>query len=217
MIESTEKDEKVKLNRCIAAVLCAPLILSMGCVSTHKLIHSGADPEWSGEPKQRVLVVGLEQRKYRVPFEDTFVEELRSRGIDAVGSYRYAPEVTFFDEVSEVDRVLEEAGVDSVLTVRAEGLREANNDVWAAAYTASWFLVDDFQDRRDVRRVVAGAAAVDNIDADTFGIEIEFWDAESYRSIWVGKTDTYDAGRIEQSVAALADVVLGELRSKGML
>ena len=54
-------------------------------------------------------------------------------------------------------------------------------------------------------------------DADSFGIEIEFWDASTFRSMWVGKTDTYDAGSVQQSVNALADVVVAELQSKGML
>ena len=198
-------------------VILTALVAAGGCTSSHKLIHSGADPQWVGEPKQRVLVVGLEQRKYRVPFEDNFVDELKGRGIDAVASYRYAPDAKFFDSVDEVESVLKETGVDSVITVRAEGLREANNDLWAAAYAASWFFIDDSSVRRDVRRTVAGAAAIDNADADSFGIEIEFWDASTFRSMWVGKTDTYDAGSVQQSVNALADVVVAELQSKGML
>ena len=198
-------------------IAIALLIFVAGCTSSHKLIHSGADPEWVGAPKQRVLVVGLHERKYRIPFEDNFTAELMSRGIDAVASYRYAPDAEFFDSMEEVEVVLNETAVDSVISVRAEGLREANNDFWGAAYAASWFLIDDYQTRRDVRRVVAGGAAVDNMDADSFGIEIEFWDASTYRSMWVGKTDTYDAGSIQQSVSALADVVVAELQSLGML
>lgn len=193
------------------------LAAATGCTSSHKLIHSSADPQWAGGPKQRVLVVGLEERKYRIPFEDYFTVELQSRGIDAVASYRFASDATFFDSVEEVESVLQETNVDSVLTVRAEGMREANNELWTAAYSAAWFFIDDPEVRRDVRRAVAGAAAIDNADADSFGIEIEFWDATTYRSMWVGKTDTYDAGSVQQSVAALADVVVGELRSRGML
>ena len=64
---------------------------------------------------------------------------------------------------------------------------------------------------------MAGGAAIDNIDADSFGIEIEFWDAATSRSMWVGKTDTYDPGSLQQSVSALADVVIAELRENGML
>lgn len=198
-------------------VLLAALAVTAGCSSTHKLVHSGADPQWAGEPKVRVLVVGLQERNYRIPFEDNFTAELMSRGIDAIASYRYAPNATFFDSEAEVERVLRETGVDSVLTVHAEGIREANNATWDAAYSAAWFLVDDYQTSRDLRRVVAGGAAIDNIDADTFGIEIEFWDASTYRSIWVGKTDTYDAGSVQQSVSALADLVVNELQGKGML
>ena len=125
-------------------VLLAIAVLASGCSSSHKLIHSGADPEWAGTAKTRVLIVGQEHRKYRIPFEDEFAAELRSRGIDAVASYRHAPDTTFFDSAEEVDQVLVETGVDSVLTVRTTGLREANNEAWGAAYTAAWFLIDDW-------------------------------------------------------------------------
>lgn len=189
----------------------------VACGSTHQLKHSAKDPEWLGEPFERILVVGLAERKYRIPFEDTFAAELRSMGIDAVASYRSVPDPTSLDNPAEVEKILASTGVDSVLTVRAEGFREAHNEAWGIAYAATWFLIDDYQTRRDVRRVVAAGAAIDNMDAARYGVETELWNAANYRSVWVGKTDTYDAGDLREVVSSYADVVVSELRAKALI
>ena len=193
------------------------LLTVAACTSTHQLSHSAVDPEWRGDPHQRILIVGLEVRKYRLPFEDTMAAELRGLGIAAIASYRDAPDPRQFDDVDEVERILKSSGADAVLTVRAEGFREANNDAWGAAYAATWFLVDDFQTRRDLRRAIAGGAAIDNMDAAHYGVEAEFWDAATYRSLWVGKTDTYDAGDLDEVVSVYADVVVAELQANGLI
>jgi hypothetical protein len=102
----------------------AATLLLVACTptSTHQLKHTAKDPEWAGEPFQRILVVGLQERKYRISFEDTFSAELRGRGLDAVASYRSVPDPTDLDSREEVERVLASTGVDAVLTVSAEGL-----------------------------------------------------------------------------------------------
>lgn len=193
------------------------LLMAAACTSTHQLSHSALDPEWSGDPHQRILIIGLEERKYRIPFEDAMAAELRIRGIDAVASYRDFPDPRKFDDINEVERLLSATEADAVLTVRAEGFREANNDAWAAAYAVTWFLVDDYQTRRDLRRVVATGAAIDNVDAAHYGVEAEFWDAATYRSIWVGKTDTYDAGDLDEVVTAYANIIVEELRTNRLI
>jgi hypothetical protein len=112
--------------------------------------------------------------------------------------------------------MLASTGVDGVLTVRAEGFREANNQAWGAAYAVTWFLVDDPFDRRALNRVIGAGAAVDNLDAAHYGVETELWNAATQRSVWVGKTDTYDAGDLKEVVATYADVVVDELSAKSL-
>jgi hypothetical protein len=36
-------------------------------------------------------------------------------------------------------------------------------------------------------------------------------------SVWVGKTDTYDAGDLKQLVASYADAVVDGLKDKGLI
>ena len=63
--------------------------------------------------------------------------------------------------------------------------------------------------RMSVRLSASGAG--DNLDASNYGVEAELWSAASHNSVWVGKTDTYDAGELHEVVSTYADVVVGEL------
>jgi hypothetical protein len=201
------------------AFLGAATMLLVACssTSTHQLKHTAKDPEWAGEPFQRILVVGLQERKYRIPFEDTFSAELRARGFDAIASYRSVPDPTDLDSPEEVEKILASTGVDAVLTVSAEGLRQANDQAWDVAYAVTWHLIDDPFLRRDVRRVIGAGAAVDNLNAAHYGVEAELWSAANHRSIWVGKTDTYDAGELQELVSSYADVVIEELSNNKLI
>jgi hypothetical protein len=97
------------------------LLVACTSTSTHQLKHTAKDPEWTGEPFQRILVVGLQERKYRIPFEDTFSAELRGRGFDAVASYRSVPDPTDLDSPEEVassyaDVVIEKLSKNKLIT-----------------------------------------------------------------------------------------------------
>ena len=201
------------------SLVCAATLLLMACTatSTHQLKHTAKDPEWTGEPFERILVVGLHEPKYRIPFEDSFSAELRSRGFDAIASYRSVPDPTALDSPEEVENILASTGVDAVLTVSAEGLRQANDQAWDTAYAVAWHLIDDPFLRRDVRRVIGAGAAVDNLNAAHYGVEAELWSAANHRSIWVGKTDTYDAGELQEVVSTYADLVVEELSKNKLI
>ena len=79
-------ERKMKFLLFFGAVVVA--LTACATSSTHQLIHSAKDPEWSGEPFQRILIVGLQERQYRIPFEDTFAAELRSRGASRTSNSR---------------------------------------------------------------------------------------------------------------------------------
>ncbi|MEP4149279.1 MAG: hypothetical protein ABJL54_18815 [Halioglobus sp.] len=198
---------------------CAVALLLAACASTstHKLIHTAKDPEWAGEPFARILVVGLSELKYRIPFEDTFSAELRRRGFDVIASYRSMPDAAALDSPEEVEDILTTTGADAVLTVSAKGFREANDEAWGTASSIAWYLIDDPFLRRDVRRVIGAGAAVDNLNAAHYGVEAELWNAANHWSVWVGRTDTYDAGELQEVLSTYADLVVDELSKNKLI
>jgi hypothetical protein len=65
-----------------------------------------------------------------------------------------------------------------------------------------------------VHRVIGAGAAVDNLNASHYGVEAELWSAANHRSIWVGKTDTYDPGDLQEVVSTYVDVGIDEPTNK---
>lgn len=202
----------------LKSMLFIGVLSLIACSSTYKLSHSASDPNWQGKSKKRIMVVGLAEWQYRIPFENTFVMELKSRGIDAVASHKRAPDTSSFDSEKEVEQIVRAEKVDGILTVQRKEFRQANNAAWGAAYLATWFLTDNYQTRRDARRVIAAGQIIDNLDAANYAVEIEFWDAETFRSLWVGKTEIFDAGESNaEFIKPFADIVIGELKTRGMM
>jgi len=194
-----------------------PLVLLAGCATSVRLQDSAVDPTWTGSTPERVMVIGLAERRYRNPFERTFVDELQSRGYDAVASVQYTPALSDFDDDDKFDQIIAASGADSLLSVKAVGVREANNDAWGAAYIAAALFSDNYRDYRDMRRLITVGAVADNVSAASYGIEVQFFDVRSGQMIWTAKTRTFDAGSLDDMVVRLADLIIDDLVSKGVI
>lgn len=200
----------------ILTVLIATLSL-FGCATKMSMTDSAVDSNWEGDSPQKVMIVGLAERRYRTPFESAFVDELRSRGFEAVTSAAYAPVLSDLEDESKINDILAQSGADSLMTVQAVDVREANNDAWAVAYIAGALFADNYQESRGMRALVAAGALADNASAANYGIEIQFFDTKTDRMIWTGKTKTFDAGDLDDLVILLADVIVDDLSAKGVL
>lgn len=188
-----------------------------GCATSVKLQDSAVDPDWSGSTPERVMVIGLDERRYRNPFEYTFVEELQSRGFDAVASARFAPALGDFDDDEKFDQIIAASGADSLLSVKAVGVRQANNEAWSAAYLAAALFADNYSEYRDMRRLITVGTVADNVSAASYGIEVQFFDVRSGQMIWTAKTRTFDAGDLDDIVVRLADLIIDDLVANGVI
>src|SRR4051812_20795114 len=88
-----------------------------GCAST-SLDDSWKDPNYSGGPVSKVLVVGVStQAKVRQDFEETFAQALNRKGVQAVASYTLIPENGKIPE-DALQKAIEKTGADAVLITR---------------------------------------------------------------------------------------------------
>jgi len=200
----------------VITTLIFTLLLS-ACSTSMKLADSAVDKNWDGTPPKKVMIIGLAERRYRTPFESAFVDELRSRGYDAVTSTAYAPVLADLDDENKIEDIIKLSNVDSAMTVKATGFREPNNNAWAVAYVASMLFAENRQEAKGMRALVAGAALADNVAAAHYGLEIQFFDVKSDRLIWTAKTKTFDAGDMDDMVILLADLIINDLAAKGVI
>lgn len=214
--ESQADSQRINFSSSYERFLCERWYwrFSAGCTTTLSISDSAVDPEWQGEAPDRVMIIGLDERRYRTPFESTFAAELRSRGFDAVTSTAYAPMLEDFEDSARFDAIMQQANADSVMTVKAVGFREPNNTAWSVAYIAAALLAENYQQSRGMRAMVAAGALADNTAAAHYGLEVQFFDVKSDRMIWTAKTKTFDGGNL---VIRFADVMIDDLIAKGVI
>jgi hypothetical protein len=104
------------MKRCILSLSILLSILS-GCATTD-LTNSWKDPQYSGGPITKVLVVGIStQTGVRRAFEETFAQALTKQGVQAVASYTV---ISADGQVAEdvLKKAVEQTGVDGILITR---------------------------------------------------------------------------------------------------
>lgn len=108
----------MKLSRPVRLGIAALSLAALAsCAASTQLTSSWADPAAQNRNFKKVVVVGVTPKSAtRRMYEDTFAAELRSRGIDAVGSYTFANEGQL-DKDAAIAK-LKEIGADGVVVAR---------------------------------------------------------------------------------------------------
>jgi hypothetical protein len=97
-------------------------------------MSSWTDPDVKPAPVQSIVVVGLSGDPItRRLFEDTFSEELRNRGNDAVAGHTFLPE-TMESHPDSALALLRSKGFDAVLTARSMGVQTEETEVVGTPY-----------------------------------------------------------------------------------
>ena len=118
-------------NRRSSLLLCtaAAALALLGCVSAPTSLDAQwVNPQFAGKPPLRsVLVMGItKDPTNRRIFEDQMVAQLGTRGVKAVPSYRFAPDVGAVEQV-KLEQAVKQAGVSGVLLSRVVNVTEQLN------------------------------------------------------------------------------------------
>ena len=122
------------------------LLTLTSCAATSQLTTSWADPGAANRSLKKVVIVGATPNAAaRRMYEDTFANDLRARGIDAIPSYSVAGEGQLSKE--EASAKLKELGADGVIVTRLVDKESYENyypptySTYAApsAYYGGWY------------------------------------------------------------------------------
>jgi hypothetical protein len=98
--------------------LLACVLLLLGCGGGTALLRTWSEPVSSASPVGRLAVLGMSPHpQVRATFEETFVSQLRERGIDAVEAHRLAAEPEA--DRASLQALVAEQALDAVLTAVA--------------------------------------------------------------------------------------------------
>lgn len=195
-------------------VTASSALALLGCASApHRVAEEHVSPDFAGRAYGNLLVMGAyEDRAFRAGSETAFVEELRSRGIEASPSYASISDLASLEDEAAIQQLLAREGHDAVLSV-------ATID---AGYDYDY---EDYLETRGLVYLLGGRPGAFT-DAGSFlswagsgsyRLDLGLWDAASLQPVWQVTTDSQTTGSESGDTQALADFVVETLRSKGLL
>ncbi len=191
-----------------AGLLCWVLLVLAGCAST-SLTSEWKEPNYSGPPIERVLVVGVSKRPGpRHIFEDEFVAALQAAGVDALPSYRRIGEDGQASEPA-LRRAIEESGADGVLVtrlVKTEQKTRVQPGYYRPVgfygwYSSAW--VGYYEPPTVYQYEVVTA-------------ETSLYAFDASRLLWSGTTETFSPQDIRAETRGYAKVIIDALKKQGI-
>lgn len=193
-------------------VLTAPVALS-GCSTTKMLISEWSNPGYSGASFKRILVGGIgAQTSIRRHFEDQFVAQLRANGVEAVPSYRYAPEHHRVDE-AKLKEAAKASDADAAIIIRSVNVDEKTEvgpsfyptpvfGIFGRHLSASWYGL-------------YGAPSVQRYNVYTS--EVTLYDLATNEIVWTGTVQTTTPENVNSAISNYVETVISALKEKNLL
>jgi hypothetical protein len=201
-----------------ASLLLATLVLA-GCQTT-SLQSAWFDPSFSGGPMHRIAVVavGVNVANRRMA-EDVFAQRLRNLGVNGVAAWTFIP-----DAARDVDEQFTEAvrasGAEGLLIIRMLGVdtrtqvntmmvtttaQVRGGPMWGPGWgsTSVWATTTV-----PVTQVSQYALVM---------VETTLYEVATARPVWSGITQTLNPSDFQRDVSGFADVIIGQLRQRGLL
>ena len=193
--------------------LAAAFLLGACAAVSTSLVNQWRSPEFAGPPLRKVLVVGVTtQPSVRRVFEDEFADQLRAAGVQAVQSYTVLPQDGQAEQ-SVLESALRQVGADAVLVtrmVRTEQKTQITPGYYRPPpvmgfygwYSAAW---------------VGYYEPPMLYQYDVVTAETSVYSPPQSQLLWSGTTETFSPQDVRKETQGFARVIIGALRSQGIL
>jgi len=204
-----------KIQNLAGAIIVLALATACSTTNSNQIKTEERNPNWQARELDKVLVIGVYDRTYRISAESVFAAELQEQGINAMTSYEVFPDLQQMGEASEVKPKLDQLDVDAVLTIATvESRQQYDRGDWWATYGLLTVLGADSDRAGDWADV---QDASDYYSQGELELDVSLFDAKSLQPIWNATTDSYmfnqgDADEVTQ----LADFMVAELAARGI-
>jgi hypothetical protein len=184
-----------------------------GCSATNPIVSEWHNPAYRSVTFKRILVGGLSgEPSMRRNFEDEFISQLTSAGIDAVPSYRYLSDEDKVDEAS-LKQAAGKSGADAVIFARSIGV-EQKTQYGSTYYPTSWFGI--FGSHVGATwSVPVGAPSVRRYNEYTS--ETTLYDVGKNEIVWTGTVKTQEPEEVKVAIKDYVQAVIKSLREKNLL
>ena len=196
------------------ASLAFVALVLVACASTPKLTASWRDPQFSGPPPAKLMVLGISRSDvHRRVFEDGFANALRSAGVGSIAAYTELPEQGVIPD-ERIQAAVKKSGADAVLTARVirvdrqvdirPGMAPMPYGPYGRGfygwYGSAWSM-----------------SQPDIVQYDVVTIESTLWDMRSGKIVWSGTSETTQASDVAKLTEGLAQVLIGQMKTDRVL
>jgi hypothetical protein len=192
--------------RKFASMLSLLLVtLTLAACQTTSLQSAWFDPNFTGGPMHRIAIVavGVNFANRRVT-EDIFAQKLRAVGVDGAAGWTVIP-----DDARETQEpftaAVMKSGAQGLLMVRLLGVdtRTQVTTTMVATTGPVW----------GTTMVPVSQVSQTNLAI----VETSLYDVATGRAVWSGNTQTLNPSSVQREVPGFADVIIGELRARGLI
>lgn len=208
----SENFMNINLSRLAIAMLTATLALA-GCSATRPVVSEWSHPGYSSASFKRIMVGGVDRKtSIRRIFEDEFVAQLRSAGIDALPSYRHIPEDEKIEE-AKIKQAAQQAGADAVILARAVSIEQKTD------YGPSYYPVPVF----GIFGSHGGAMWSGPYGApsphryDVYTSETTLYDLSKNELVWTATVKTAEPDNTNTATKRYVEAIIKALNEKNLL
>jgi len=184
-----------------------------GCGGGGTQVSSWKDPSVEPAPFKRIVVVGLSGDDVtRRLFEDTFSEELKRRGNDAVPGYSFLPKDAEENPDSAL-AVLKSKGFDGVLTARSGGVKTEETMVQGAGY----YIPDSgYYGWNGYYGGAVGSTTYYN-RTEIVAIETHLYQIATAKLVWGARSSTTSTGKLTETMSDYSKTVTRDMAKSGFI
>jgi hypothetical protein len=204
----------MKISHKIAAGLAVTALV--GACGNTQVLDTWSDSAVKPAPVKRIVVVGLSGDDVtRRLFEDTFSQELKDRGNDAVAGHTFLPDKLISSPDSAL-ALIKKAGFDAVLTARSMGVKTEETETVGRAY----YVPDSgYSTWGSYYGAVYG-----DITANTYTsreekamVETHLYQTSTSKLVWGARSSTTSTGKMTEGMRDYAHTVVGALGKTGFI
>ncbi len=198
-------------SRMFVTPALAAMLMLAGCAAT-KIVNQWSNPQYAAHSFKKIMVIGIsKQTSIRRTFEDVFVAQLQSAGINAVPSYRYINEDAEAPEAL-LKQAVTRAGADGALITRLVRV-ERKMDVTPGYYEPPPFGFYGWYSHAWIGYYEPPRV----YQYDVYVSETSLYDMVKNEVVWAGTLETTAPGEIREEIRRYAETVIQALRQNRLL
>ena len=194
----------------IAGMLSAAVFA--GCSTANFIVSEWRNPAYVAPEFKSVMIGGIsEQTSIRRNFEDEFLAQLRTAGIEALPSYRYIAEGEKFDDAT-LKQAARKAGADALIIARPVKVEQRTD--FGPNYPVPSFGIFG----SNVGAVWHGPYGGGNVSRYTeYTSEATLYDLVKDQVVWSGTLKTSEPENANRAVKLYVEAVINTLKEKDLL